>query len=795
MMRFLLLFFLFGIKVTTGISQENFANKMDWLAKAKPTSNLFVHFDKNVYSNNETVYFTGYLIKEAKVPISYHSVMAVALIRNIDSTIVLEDKFLMENGFSFGNINIPDSILTGSYHFLVYTDKLINGLPEAVFHQSITIKTNIDPAFKASMKIAAEKPYESKSHKVLISVTSKDNRFLPKPTNIIYRYGNVTKKAKTDASGQFLMTLPLVGDLIDPNVYVKLKYEKDSSFLSLAIPQLKSKADVKFYPEGGNLISGLPCIIGWEVKDQQKMPLALNAYLYKNSQVIDTIETSTYGMGKFMLVPEAGVNYSVKLVHSNLMDSTYALKKAIDKGLTINIQNAVVNDTLNVYVRSIGISKLNILVHNFKEEFLNIPFDMEGRIKLLKISLTDIPKGLTTLTILDSLNRPLAERMFFAHHNTKEKLEIESDKKIYSQREKVSIKLKLNTIDENAVVSIACVQANRLELKKTNDIESYVYLKNELLDLPVNGTGSLYKDKIYLEQILLIKGWRRYTWQDLLSVKLTDTTLTMDSLKISGFITRNDRKKLTKPLTVGLYGSGITTSVVTNEEGLFKLNNADVIVEEGEKMYAFLTAEEMLLHTIKINNPYTTLSKKLVKILPNIEAILPSTLINNSEMVLNAKEKPIRLKEVIITRQNDKPNAWNANKCGDYVCFNKILNCRNHSGDGRNTAPIVGKQYLTVKGLRTYRDCNDKNLNGFYTINGIHTEKEFYISDYKDPIEPAFFSTIYWNYGLVVNGEKEAEISFYTSDITGKFRIVIQGITNKDVIYGENFFEVKANLQ
>ncbi|TCC86662.1 hypothetical protein EZ428_23425 [Pedobacter frigiditerrae] len=704
MMRFLLIFFLFCVHFKSITAQENFANKMEWLAKAKPTSNLFVHFDKNIYANKETAYFTGYLIKEAKVAIANHSIMAVALIRNIDSTVVLEDKFLMENGFSFGNINIPDSILTGSYHFLVYTDKLINGLPEAVFHQSITIKTNIDPAFKASIKIATENQHESKNQRVLISVTSKDNRFLPKLTNIIYRYGNLTKKAKTDASGQFLMTLPLQGNLIDPNVYVKLKYEKDSSFISLAIPQPKSKADVKFYPEGGNLISGLPCIIGWEVKDQQKMPIALNAYLYKNNLVIDTIETSTYGMGKFRLIPEPGVNYSVKLIHSNLIDSSYALPKAIDKGLTINIQNALVIDTLNIYVRNNGISKLNILIHNFKEEFLNIPFDMEGRIKLLKIPLTDVPKGLTTLTILDSLNRPLAERMFFAHHDMKEKLDIEPDKNIYSQREKVSIKLKLMDIDENAVVSIACVQANRMELKKTNDIESYVYLKNELVDLPVNGTGSIYKDKIYLEQILLIKGWRRYTWQDLLSVKLTDTTLTMDSLKISGFITRNDNKKLPKPLTVGLYGNRRTTSVATNEEGLFKLNNVDIIVEEGEKMYAFLTAEAMLIHTIKINDPYTALSKTLVKVLPNNEAILPLTLINNSEMVLNAKEKPIRLKEVVInTKKNEKPNAWNANKCGDYVCFNKILNCRNHGGDGRNTAPIVGKTYFTNYGPNLHR--------------------------------------------------------------------------------------------
>ena len=41
---------------------------------------------------------------------------------------------------------------------------------------------------------------------------------------------------------------------------------------------------------------------------------------------------------------------------------------------------------------------------------------------------------------------------------------------------------------------------------------------------------------------------------------------------------------------------------------------------------------------------------------------------------------------------------------------------------------------------------------------------------------------------------KETNLSFYTSDITGKFRIVVQGITSNDVIYGEHFFEVKPKV-
>jgi len=32
---------------------------------------------------------------------------------------------------------------------------------------------------------------------------------------------------------------------------------------------------------------------------------------------------------------------------------------------------------------------------------------------------------------------------------------------------------------------------------------------------------------------------------------------------------------------------------------------------------------------------------------------------------------------------------------------------------------------------------------------------------------------------------------FYTGDITGRFRVVVQGVTSRDVVYAEHFFEVK----
>ncbi|MFD0942103.1 RNA-binding protein [Pedobacter boryungensis] len=767
---------------------------MAWYALAKSTSNLFVHFDKNVYSNNETSYFTGYLIQQAKTATIKHRVMSVALIRDVDSTLAFEDKFLMDKGLCFGSLKLPDSIPTGNYRFLAYTDKLINGIPEAIFVQNITIKSNIDAPFKASIKLAEMPNAESKSYKVLVSATTKDDRFLPKPLQVSYKYGNVRKNILTDASGQSLITLVPQANTVDPNIYVKLKAEKDSSFINLALPRIKNKAIVKFYPEGGNMVNGLRSSIGWEVKDQQQMPVVLKAFLYKNQKVIDTIETSSYGIGKFHITPEIGADYTIKLIHSGLVDTLYHLPKSFETGLTLTMQNAIAKDTVRINLKNIGFKKFTILVHNFRTCFLTTPFVMDGENINIKVPLTNVPKGLTTITILDSTNRPLAERMFFAHYDDPEKISVITDQQTYKQREKVNLKLNLK-VDKNALVSIACVQNNRLEVKKMTDIESYTYLNNELNSLPINTKGNSYKDINYLEQILLIKGWRRYTWQGLQSINSTDTTAIVDSLKMSGQAKRL-KKEITDSLVVGSMGAQQISLINTTKTGLFNLSVENLITPSGNKMYLFLNKADKIPNGTKIliHDEFNSMNQKLAKSTAIEQPILPSTLQNNTELVLRTDEKAIRLKEVVINNKNDNNfNGTGANACGDYVCSYNNLNCRNHpNGTPGNHPPVTGKIY-NVNGIpTTYQGCTVVDQNIFTLVKGIHLQKEFYLSDYNDPVEPAFFSTVYWNYGAILNTGKDTELSFYTSDITGKFRIVVQGITDKDVIYAENFFEVKG---
>ncbi len=766
------------------LAQDPMTDQFRYYQKAKPSSNLFVHFDKNVYSSNETVWFSGYLINTQNI--RNHRLMSVSLI-NENNKIILEDRFIMQDGFSFGNIVLPDSIQPGDYRLLAITDYTINKIPEVSFTQPITIKSILEPPFKASMKVLSN---DTKGTKLLVSATTADNRFLAKPVDIAFKYGKVKNMIKTDASGQAIINLEQQEGLTDANLYVKLNYEKDSTSLHMPLPQPKGLPSVQFYPEGGDIVSGLINNIGWEVRDQQKKPIAVKAYVFKNNKVIDTVTSNAYGLGTFKFFAEDGAKYDFKVIANNLKDTLFTLPSAKTNGIVLNITAAVVTDTLKINIRTKQEQQLGLRIHNFRSSYLFTKIDLKTGLRTIKIPLTEVPKGLNTLTITDSENRPLAERIFFAHHDSAEKINIATDKTIYGTREKINLKLKLNDFEDKAIVSVAVVQNDRIDPIKMTDIVSYTFLNNELSSLPKNAKGSIYKDKKYLEQLLLIKGWRRYNWQELASVKPTDTNKNYSNLLLLGNVTKS-KKPLNKPVAVGAMGDEKIRLVTTSDNGAFDFNTPSLYTNSGKKMYMFLEKNNDPSYRFAVNNQLLETSSKLAFIPSAEEPLIIPTLTDNSEFFVKSTEKAIRLKEVTITDKGRTKRQFGSNPCGDYVCPYGILNCRNHYGDPNVTQPIPGKTYKINGQSSVYQGCNVTDESIFFKTEGIHIHKDFYVDSYKDPLEPAYFSTIFWKYALVLDKNKEASLDFHTSDIIGKYRIVVQGITQNQVVYNESFFDVK----
>lgn len=785
--------------------------KMKWYGTKNNPSVLFVHFDKNIYASNEKVWFTAYLIK-AKQRLDAHHTLAVSLIRNDDSTVLSEEKFLMVKGLSFGRMILPDSLAPGHYSLLVYTNLLANGKPAASFLQPITIKSEAEPLFSASLKLAEEIKDNSDSVKLSFKASSKGISTLVSHADITYTLGSgpaqVKKKLKTDVYGALDFKVPLKQQDAGSNrLRLQASFKKETRNLQLVLPVSNNQPVVKFFPEGGELYEGNKTVIGWEVKNAFGEPLMVSGILFEEGQAIDTIQTNGYGMGRFTIQAKAGQQYSVRVIRNGLATNSYPLPKAMKQGPSVFVAKAVCNDTLLVSVQDRMGSMFHCLVHNYTENFLSFPLDMRvNTTRSFRIPLTNVPKGLVTFTVLDSSGRPVAERIFFAHDDQRPEVQIKTDQPEYQTRKEIKLSLQLKDMlgkPVNGIVSVACVQNNRIDPQKMTDIESYTYLDNELNPLPFknNPMGNEREDHNYREDILLIKGWRRYTWPDLLQAQVEDTVQQFHSLLVSGDVLRNE-KKVTKPFTLTAMDDAGGKLITTDSAGHFTIANEMLLLEPERKMFVSLNDKNKEDYTVRINDPYADLTRKLRALIGYEDFDAGDLERSSDEMILKQGEKATVLQEVIVTANKKEGLAglgfvpvMGRNKCGDYVCDNNVLNCPNHP-IGSN--PIAGRKYRYYRGrdliVKEYVGCFETEKENRFAIffKGIYRAKEFYNTDYTtvNDSEQMFLSTIFWEYSVTVNSNKPTELSFYTSDIAGKFKVVAQGVTTAGVVHGEYVFNV-----
>ncbi len=810
----------------TGFSQtilpkniDGLNNKISLYSIKNQSPTLFIHFDKTIYTNNENVWFTAYLFG---ADYQKYKTLSVALIKDDGRAVVLEDKFVIGNGLVFGNTIIPDSVGPGNYTFMATTNRLKNGKPDVIFTQPITIKTADQQGYTASLN-PVDTSLTAAEQKVMLQVSFANIKQSPLAVPVSYYVGNtahpVLKDSVKTKAGQYIFTIP--SKLLSQGnniLHVHVKYKKEEKDISMILPAAPQPVIVKFYPEGGNLVNNIQSNIGWEVKSAAGNLMGISAVLYEDKKVIDTIATNSYGLGKFQLKPKAGSSYYLKL-YTNKKDTLYQLPTALTSGPALSITNAIVNDTLTVNIKDEQHEKLYLIGHNYKQLFFAQPIMMTTTSKRIKFILKNMPKGLTQLTLTDSTGRPFAERTFFAHYNQRASLTITTDNDEYVTRTKVTAKVKLDgNIPDSGFVSVACVQENRIESKKRNDIESYFYLKHDLEDIPVRATylGINEADKQFLENVLLIKGWRRYTWTDVLKTEPADTlrqfeelifkgnvmqvvVRTPDSHSSTNVLPQSKESPIKKQVSVINLNRPIDPFTTDNTGG-FTLNDDGLVTMPNGKVTLRLNKVGEGNYQIHITDPYTGTNKILA------QQLIPED--NNGQqestqyMQLADNEQALHLKEVNINEKKDD-NAIHgipmggggmANECGDFVVGGQ-LNCWecNYPLSFRSP-PVIGHLYVdhSVGGITNYQGCIVKLVGGMVQFKGIYAAQEFYPIDYSktDPSAPMYISTLYWKHQLKVSSLRDTEFSFYTSDITGRFKIVVQGVTGNDVTYGEKAFNV-----
>ncbi len=364
----------------------------------------------------------------------------------------------------------------------------------------------------------------------------------------------------------------------------------------------KMKLDqLLFFPEGGAMIEGLRNTIAVSATDEFGQGLMISGEVAdSDGKVVGRVQTSERGYGRFKMTPEPNKNYFAR-VQINGKEMVFKIEGPKPSGIQLNVRNFYKSDYVIVTARAKGTSLANsTLILQQHGNILYQHNNTEDKPFQIKILRSEIPTGgLCHLTLFNSYNDPIAERLFIANLPTNE-YEIQRDFKCYyGKNEWAELIIDLQSelpggSDPELSVSVVASQAHDKDFEQM--MENYISLDSNLEGYIRNSAYYFQNSPDSFEELdnlLLTKRWGRFDWSEVLVDSLHSARYSHQiGTTLSGQLVDFDDRSKPRAGTLTL-SSFIDVfhpiEVETDETGYFSINGlqyhdiTDLIIKASRK--------------------------------------------------------------------------------------------------------------------------------------------------------------------------------------------------------------------
>ncbi|MEO0338258.1 MAG: Plug domain-containing protein, partial [Bacteroidota bacterium] len=286
-----------------------------------------------------------------------------------------------------------------------------------------------------------------------------------------------------------------------------------------------NQIQLRFFPEGGDCINGLPCKVAVAANDRSGNPVQLKGELYGSGASMSiAFETNEYGNGTFTYTPESADYYEIRLADVN-ESVRYGLPPIQDDGYTLQVVQQADDFELTIRTNRNSLQGSKLLVHRRGIAHLLDAISLDQPIAKYNLLKEDLVPGVYVATVFDSNNMPIAERLFFRSPDAATtSVDLTIGAKPLSTR--MPVDLTLNIPSSTAPSSTGQLSVSILPIEasvntKQDDIRSWLLLNSDLDELIPNAQALLANEldkntnDDYIEQFLLTRGWRRFSWETL----------------------------------------------------------------------------------------------------------------------------------------------------------------------------------------------------------------------------------------------------------------------------------------
>jgi hypothetical protein len=149
---------------------------------------IFLHTDKTVYATGEVIWFKAYVTDAASNNFSLLSKICYVEIISADKKALLQGKIDIDSGKGNGSFLVPPSVSTGNYFIRAYTNWM----------------KNFDPGFYFEEAISIINPNKGPANNKADSAVAAYAQFFPEGGNLVYNLNNTVAYKITDSYGKGL---------------------------------------------------------------------------------------------------------------------------------------------------------------------------------------------------------------------------------------------------------------------------------------------------------------------------------------------------------------------------------------------------------------------------------------------------------------------------------------------------------------------------------------------------------------------------------------------------------------
>ena len=452
---------------------KNFVRNIEVFNRLVPQEKVYLHFDNTSYALGDTIWFKAYVVNASDfLPDTLSGVLYVELL-NEKGKVLETKKLKIETGQCRGEFYLNDTnveYFAGFFEICAYTKSMLNFGTEAVFSRVFPVFNN---------------PRED---------------------------GQYTEN---DIKADFCINSDLNLQIPLPNLRPVIKK--------------RDKVNADFYPEGGNLITGLISKVAFLITDDKGRPLTADMQICNpQGEILSNAATEYAGMGFVAYIPDGKNNRAQVIFDSKeyLFDlpasktTGYVMQTIHFSSNTLIIQVGKSPQTpqslLGLTVLCRGEVLFFQMIEPSEEPFaVKIPNDMLGG-------------GVNQITLFDAKGEIFAERLVFIMPKAEEQLRLEGipDKPFYQPEELIQIDFSVtgNSPNKEANFSLSVRDGETMVQTNRENIYTNLLLSSDLKGFIENPEDYFRTENPTLrarnlDLLMMVQGWKRYEWQTMAGVK------------------------------------------------------------------------------------------------------------------------------------------------------------------------------------------------------------------------------------------------------------------------------------